>query len=429
MTLGEHRLTTLDSGVRVVTERMESVRSVAAGIWIATGSSHEDEPEAGLSHLIEHMLFRGTARFGSGEIDRRFDAMGAEINAFTGKETTSVGSRVLDRDLEQAFDIMADMVWRPALREEDLRQEREIVLEELAMYEDEPQDKVFDVLTGTVFGGHPLGRPVLGTAEVVAGSTPEQLGAFHGGRYVPGRVVVSAAGMVDHDALCALVERFGVERIGADGPPAPAAPSADLAPGVTFVRKDTEQVHVCLGAPGLARDDDRRFALHILDALLGGTPSSRLFQAVREQRGLAYSVFTFQSGWARTGQVGLYVGTRPDNLAETMDVIGEELARIREQPPAEEELERARAHVIGATMLSLESSSARSHRLGGTVLAGMPLLTLDEVEARYRAVDLASVQALAQELLDGARLSAAAIGPDEGAFRDATGSVLSAVAA
>jgi predicted Zn-dependent peptidase len=299
---------------------MDSVRSVAAGIWIATGSSLEDEPEAGLSHLVEHMLFRGTARFGSGEIDRRFDAMGAEINAVTGKETTSVASRVLDRDLEQALDIMADMVWRPALRDDDLRQEREIVLEELAMYEDDPQDKVFDVLTGAVFPGHPLGRAVLGTADVVAGATPGQLGAFHAARYVPERVVVSAAGNVDHDALCALVERFGVERVGEAGPAAPVPPG-EAGPRVDFRRKDTEQVHVCLGAPGLARDDDRRFALAVLDALLGGTPSSRLFQAVREQRGLAYSVFTFHSHWSRAGQVGLYVGTRPENLAETLEVI------------------------------------------------------------------------------------------------------------
>ena len=423
--VGEHRLTTLDSGVRVITERMGSVRSVATGIWIATGSSLEDEPEAGLSHLVEHMLFRGTARFASGEIDRRFDAMGAEINAVTGKETTSVASRVLDRDLEQALDVMADMVWRPALRDEDLRQEREIVLEELAMYEDDPQDKVFDVLTGAVFPGHPLGRAVLGRAEVVAGATPEQLGAFHGERYVPGRVVVSAAGVVDHDELCALVERLGVERTGVAGPERATTP-APTAARIDFRRKDTEQVHVCLGAPGLARDDDRRFGLHVLDALLGGTPSSRLFQAVREERGLAYSVFTFQSAWSLTGQVGLYVGTRPENLAETMAVVADELERVRDEAPGEEELERARAHVIGATMLSLESPSARMHRLGATLLADMPLLTLDELEARYRAVTAADVQGLAAELLAADRLSAAAVGPDEDAFRAALAPVLPA---
>jgi predicted Zn-dependent peptidase len=421
---GEHRLTTLDSGVRVVTERMESVRSVAAGIWIGTGSALEDEREAGLSHLLEHMLFRGTERFGSGEIDRRFDAMGADLNAVTGKETTSVGARVLDRDLPEAFDVMADMVWRPSLAEEDLAQEREIVLEELAMYEDDPQDKVFDELSEAIFGGHPLGRPVLGRRTVVEGARADALRGFHAARYVPGRVVVAAAGAVDHDALCALVRDAGIDRAGVEGPPAPPPPAAAALPALRFLRKDTEQVHVCLGAPGLARDDDRRFALHVLDALLGGTPSSRLFQEVREKRGLAYSVFTFQSAWSRVGQVGLYVGTRPDNVAPTLGVVAAELERIRTDGPDAAELERAIKHVVGATVLGLESTSARAQRLGATVLAEMPLLSLDELEARYRAVTAEDVHGLAVELLDPARLSAAAVGPDEAAFRTAVAPAL-----
>ena len=221
-----HELTVLDSGVRVVTERMQSVRSVALGLWIGTGSAAEDEPEAGLSHLIEHMLFRGTARYRSLEIDQMFDAMGAELNAGTGKETTSVYSRVLDRHLERAFDVMADMVWRPAFDFGELEQEREIVLEEIAMYEDDPQDKVFDVLGEAVFGGHPLGRAIIGRADVVGSAGPDALRAFHAARYVPTNVVVAAAGSVEHDALVELVERAGIERIGGRAPALPGAPDA-----------------------------------------------------------------------------------------------------------------------------------------------------------------------------------------------------------
>src|SRR3954469_4140187 len=221
----EHRITRLDSGLRIVTEHMDSVRSVALGFWIGTGSSVEDEPEAGLSHLIEHMLFRGTARYSSLEIDQIFDTMGAELNAGTGKETTSVYSRVLDVHLEEALDVMADMVWRPRFDAAELEQERQIVLEEIAMYEDDPQDKVFDVLGEAGFGDHPLGRGIIGRADVVAGSPATGLAGFHRARYVPGNVVVAAAGSVDHDALVALVQQAGVERAGHAPPHTPAPPS------------------------------------------------------------------------------------------------------------------------------------------------------------------------------------------------------------
>ena len=216
--LEEHRITELDSGVRVVTERMPSVRSVALGFWIGTGSAAEAEPEAGLSHLIEHMLFRGTARFESVEIDQIFDGMGAELNAGTGKETTSVYSRVLDVHLERALDVMADMVWRPRFAQDDLDNEREIVLEEIAMYEDDPQDKVFDVLGEAIFGGHPLGRAIIGRADVVGAAGPDALRAFHADRYVPDNVVVAAAGTVDHDALVEMVVAAGAERAGRVAP-------------------------------------------------------------------------------------------------------------------------------------------------------------------------------------------------------------------
>jgi predicted Zn-dependent peptidase len=414
----EHRLTELDSGVRVVTEHMDSVRSVALGFWIGTGSVGESSDEAGLSHLVEHMLFRGTARYGSLEIDQLFDGMGAELNAGTGKETTSVYTRVIDEHLPKAFDVMADMVWRPRIAGEDLDNERQIVLEEIAMYEDDPQDKVFDVLGKAVFGEHPLGRPIIGRSEIVGGISPESLSAFHAARYVPGNVVISAAGNVDHDALVAMVVAAEAERAGETAPGTPAPPAPEAARSL-FVAKPTEQVHVTLGAPGIARDDDRRFALRVLDNVFGGTSSSRLFQEVRESRGLAYAVYSFQSLYAGTGQVGLYLGTRPDNVREAMEVVAAELDHLRAQPATEDELRRSKENVKGRMVLALESTAARMNRLGSSVLAGMPLLTVDEVVERIGAVSIADLEGLATELYAPERLSVAGIGPDEDAFRAA----------
>src|SRR3954447_5442595 len=397
---------------------MDSVRSVALGFWIGTGSVIETPGEAGLSHLVEHMLFRGTEKYASLEIDQLFDAMGAELNAGTGKKTTSVYTRVIDEHLPEAFDVMADMVWRPRIGADDLDNERQIVLEEIAMYEDDPQDKVFDVLGEAVFGDHPLGRPIIGTAEVVGGVPAGQLLDFHHARYVPSNVVIAAAGNVDHDTLVGMVRKAEAERAGESAPGLPDPPDGAEVRSL-FVRKDTEQVHVCLGAPGISREDDRRFALRVLDNIFGGTSSSRLFQEVREQRGLAYAVYSFQSLYAGTGQVGLYLGTRPDNVAEAVSVVGEQLDRLRAEPATEDELRRAKENVKGRMVLALESTLARMNRLDSSVLAGMPLLTVDEVVERIEAVSLADLEHLARELYAPDRLSVAGIGPDEEAFRAA----------
>src|SRR4051794_36670809 len=391
---------------------MPSVRSAALGFWIGTGSCAETDEQAGLSHLLEHLLFRGSERFGSLEIDQIFDGMGAELNAGTGKETTSVYSRVLDRHLPRALEVISDMVWRP--RFEDADTEREVVLEEIAMYEDDPQDKVFDVLGKAIFGEHPLGRAIIGRAEVIAETPIEAIGAFHHERYAPGSVVVAAAGSVDHDELVSLVESYLPARQGA--PDLPESSPEEAAPRVCFERKDTEQYHVCLGAPGIARQDERRFALRVLDNVLGGTSSSRLFQEVRERRGLAYSVYSFSSQFAHTGQVGIYLGTRADNLGAAMEVVGAELDPVPPEPATAEELERSKENVKGRLVLSLESPTARMNRLGSSVLTGVPLLSVDELVERVDAVTLEELEALATDLYDPARLSAAGIGPDAEPF-------------
>ena len=325
----EHRLTTLESGVRVATETMPSVRSVSLGFWIGTGSRGESEEEAGLSHLLEHLLFKGSSKYSSLEIDQLFDGMGAELNAGTGKETTSVYARVIDEHLPRAFDAMADMVFRPALSEID--SERAVILEEIAMYEDDPQEKVFDVLGEAVFGAHPLGRAIIGRAPVIAGTSPKRIAGFHASRYTAGNIVIAAAGAVDHDSFVELA-RAGTANVHESTAPEPIPAPGSGERVVRFERKDTEQFHVCLGATGISRHDDRRFALRVLDTIFGGTSSSRLFQEVRERHGLAYSVYSFTSSYQDSGQIGLYVGTRVDNVGDAINVIAGELVKMRSEP-------------------------------------------------------------------------------------------------
>jgi predicted Zn-dependent peptidase len=417
----EHSLTTLGSGVRVVTETMPAVRSVAIGFWIGTGSRGESDEQAGLSHLLEHLLFKGSSRYGSLEIDQIFDGMGAELNAGTGKETTSVYARVIDEHVPKAFDVMADMVFRPTL--DDIDSERAVILEEIAMYEDDPQEKVFDVLGEAVFGDHPLGRAIIGRAPVIAETPAPQIAAFHHSRYAPSNVVIAAAGAIEHEAIVELAAQH-VSAAQADGaaPPATNTPT-DLHPRHRFERKDTEQYHVCLGGPALSRHDERRFALRVLDTIFGGTSSSRLFQEVRERRGLAYSVYSFTSAYKDIGQVGLYVGTRADNVTEALSVVGTELGRLREEPATPDELSRAKENLKGRVALSLESTGARMNRLGAEVLAGMPLLSLDETVERIESVTIDDLVSLVDELWAPGRLSAAGIGPDRERLEQALAAV------
>ena len=419
------QISTLASGVRVVTESVASVRSIALGFWVRAGSRDEGTEQAGISHFLEHLLFKGTDRFSSREIDELFDAMGAEVNAGTGKETTSVYSRFLDRHLEQAFDVLQDMVLRPAYP--DIDSERQVVIEEIAMYEDEPSDKVHDVLAGAIFGDHPLGRPIIGRAEVISSVPVPVIADWHDGHYTGANIVVAAAGNTEHERIVELVE--GAVPAAASGPKAVTGSPNGAPPVLRFHEKETEQYHLCLGGPGIARVDERRFALRILDTILGGSTSSRLFQEVREKRGLAYSVYSYASHYVDSGQVALYVGTRPDNVAEAMDVIGSELQRLIDDGVDEQELERARENVKGRTVLSMESTLTRMNRLGSSVLMEVPLLTIDELLAALDAVTLEDVNALARELWRPERLAAAGVGGGESAFRAALEAVSPGLAA
>jgi predicted Zn-dependent peptidase len=298
----------------------------------------------------------------------------------------------------------------------DLDQEREVVLEEIAMYEDDPQDQVHDLINEAIFPGQALGRPVIGTAEVIGGVPESGIRAYHRSHYTAPNTVVAAAGHIDHERLVDLAGRM-LGDLGPDAGPGKFEPAAPGEPELIVKEKATEQYHVCLGGPGLTRNDPRRHAQSVLDTILGGSMSSRLFQEVREKRGLAYSVGSYALGYADTGQVGVYLGTREDNLATACGVIAEELRRLAEEPVPAEELRRAKDHLKGRLVLGLESPGTRMNRIGKALLTGAELLTIDEVIGRIEAVEAEDLTALAQEHWSPERMSAAAIGPSADAVR------------
>jgi predicted Zn-dependent peptidase len=421
-------LTELDSGERVISERLSHVRSVAIGFWIGAGSRDERPDRAGISHFIEHLLFKGTASYSAQQIAEIFDTLGGELNAATSREHTMVYARVPDQRLETALEVMGEMVFAPAFAELDA--EREVVLEEIAMYEDQPQELVHDLIAEATFGNHPLGRPVIGRADVISSVTRRTLGSYHRAMYAPGNVVVAAAGRVNHEELVRLlrrVQRKALEEPGR-GPrvrrPLVKAPP----PGLRFQRKDTEQYHVCIAAPGISRSDRRRFAASLLDAILGGSASSRLFQEIREKRGMAYAVYSFASQYTDTGQLGVYLGTREENLAACLEIMSEQLADIAAGNVHADELERAKENLKGRIMLSMESTSNRMSRLGKSLITDTELLSLRRIIAEIDAVDGGALAELAGVLLAPEKLSAAGIGPSEERFLAAVDAVNPALA-
>jgi predicted Zn-dependent peptidase len=407
----------LDSGERVISEKVPSVRSVSIGFWIGAGSRDERDDRAGVSHFIEHLLFKGSRDYDAQQIAETFDAMGAELNAATSREHTVVYSRVPDRHVEEAVAVMTDMVFAPQFSELD--QEREVVLEEIAMYEDAPQDLVHDLFSQAVFGTHALGRPVIGTAGVISSISRRSIGAYHRAKYRGANIVVAAAGNITHERLIELLQRF--EHNGsAHGRVTTRRPLVRVPPpGLRFQRKDTEQYHLCLGAPGISRADRRRFAASLLDGILGGSASSRLFQEIREKRGMAYSVYSFASQYTDTGLIGIYVGTREENLEPSVEICIEQIADIAAGNLRKGELERAKESLKGRIMLSMESTSNRMSRLGKSVITDTELMTFDRIFAEIDAVEPDELAELAGVLLAPAGLSASGVGPDEDRFRRA----------
>lgn len=418
-------LTELEGGLRVVTESVPAVRSVTLGLWVRTGSRDETSAQAGVSHFLEHLLFKGTQRYSAIEISEYFDGLGAATNAATSKETTHLYSRFVDEHTDAAFDLLSEMFLEPTFP--DIDSEREVVIEEIAMYEDEPSDRVHDVLASAIFGEHPLGSRVLGTAEVIGSIPIPEISAYHQARYGAPNLVVSAAGNLEHERIVELARDHLKPGSGGSNGVDGGEPPSD--PRFAFYPKDTEQYHICFGAPGIQRDDERRWTLGVMDTIFGGSTSSRLFREVREKRGLAYAVGSYSEQFIDRGTVAMYVGTRADNVGEACEIIGRELESLRAEGVGTDELARAKEHVKGRMVLSMESTPARMSRNARAALFGLPFLSLDESIAKVEAVTCEDIKELAGELYAPERISAACIGPEEDRFKAAVAPVSELLAA
>lgn len=410
------QITTTGGGLRVISEPLPGVRSVALGIWVGVGSRFEREQEAGISHFIEHLLFKGTPEYSAQRIAELFDGLGGELNAATGRDYTVFYTRILDEHLDQAVPVLTDMLQRPGFF--DLDQEREVVLEEIAMYEDDPGDKVHDLVGAAVFPGQSLGRPVIGTADVISGVDVNGLRDYFRGHYTAPRMALAASGNIDHERLVEIGETL-LAAVPTSGVPADFEAAKPGPPVLVLQQKPTEQYHLAFGGPGISRNDSRRHTQSVLDTILGGSMSSRLFQEIREKRGLAYSVGSYSTSYADSGQVGLFLGTRGDNLGTACDVIGTELRRLASDEVPAPELHRAKEHLKGRLVLSLESPAMRMNRLGRALVTDTEILPIEEIIARVDAVSSQDVQDLAAEFWQPESFSLAAIGPDTDIVRAA----------
>jgi predicted Zn-dependent peptidase len=405
-------LSELDSGERVVTERIKWVRSVAIGFWIGAGSRDERSAKAGASHFLEHLLFKGSEKLSARQVSEIFDAIGAESNAFTSKESTCYWVRLLDQDLGTGFDVLSEMLQRPAFRQNEIDAERQVVIEEINMNDDDPDDVAFENFTTAVFVDHPLEAPVLGTRETIRGMSRDDILGYWKRRYGAGSMVVAAAGSVDHQTVVDMVaERFGdwsgdtVEHELGEAAPWPV---------VKITRRETEQAHLVIGGKGLTRSDEKRWAFEVLNHVMGSGMSSRLFREIREERGLAYAVYGFKMAYADAGAWGVYVGTTPSQTETAMGVIRDELSKVVEEGITPEEIERAKGSMRGGLALAMEDPNSRMVRLGRDELSGMPHLSVDERLAKLEAVTLDEVKAIAGEMYTGQRMIGA-VGPyDEG---------------
>jgi predicted Zn-dependent peptidase len=418
------RRTVLPGGLRVVTEFLPSVRSVALGIWVGVGSRDEDIPHAGATHYLEHLLFKGTRKRTALEISAEMDAVGGEMNAFTAKEYTCYYARVLDADLPLAIDVLSDMVTSSLIESKDVDAERDVVLEEIAMNEDDPSDVVHEAFTARLFGDTPLGRPILGTVDSINSITREQIFEHYRARYTPPHLVVAAAGNLDHDTVVRAVQAAFGPALSDSAGAAPAAPrlrdggglwdgyGPAAGSGVALASRPIEQANLVLGCEGLSRTDDRRFTLGVLNAALGGGMSSRLFQEVREKRGLAYSVYSFASQHADTGLWGIYVGCLPAKADDVLSICTAEVAKVVESGLTDAELERGKGQVRGGIVLGLEDPSSRMSRLGKSELVYPGLEPVDDVLAAIDAVTHDDIRAIAAEVLTRPKVLAV-VGPFE----------------
>ncbi len=403
-----YQRTVIPNGTRVLTEYIPHVRSVTLGVWFETGSRDENQDQLGYAHLLEHMTFKGSERYGQRDIAEQMDACGGQLNAFTGKEYTCYYARVLDENLPLAVDILQEILMFPLLATDELDKERGVILEEIKMYEDTPDDQVHDYLCELLWPDHPLGRNILGTRESILKVKRSELVSFMQQYYTSDRMIIAAAGNVDHDQLVKLAEQFsGLVR--------PSVTNTTKRPitnvGQRFNKfKEIEQTHLCLGGPAICRVDARKYVLHLLDTITGGGMSSRLFQELRENRGLVYSTYSYHSSYRDTGNFGVYAGCSHEQVNQVIDVMQEQLTALGTQQIAQDELVRAKGQLKGSLVLSLESTTNLMTKLAKSEMNYGRIFPTDEILAAIDSVSILQIRDLAQELYNPAKWSIACVG-------------------
>ncbi len=403
---------TLDSGIRLVTESMDHVRSVSLGVWLTRGSRHETDGRSGIAHFVEHMLFKGTATRTAEDIAQAVDSIGGQLDAFTAKEYASYYVKVLDQHLPLAVDILSDIVLHPAFDESDIEREKKVVLEEIKMVEDTPDDLVHELFTQSFWEGHPLGRPILGTRDSVDGLTGRALGEHFRDAYTAQNVIISAAGNLKHAWVRETVEQAFAAMPA--GPHAPIVGPPTVVPKVVIRAKDLEQSHICLGANSYPQNHDDRYASYVLNTMLGGSMSSRLFQNIREKRGLAYSVFSGLNAYRDAGSITVYAGCANEAVGQVIDLVIEELRGMRRTSTPDTELRRAKDHLKGSVMLNLENTASRMSHLARQEIYFDRQFSLDETLEGIERVTAADVRRVACELFSNGSLAATILGPTNG---------------
>lgn len=405
-----YRKSLLPNGIRVVSETIPYVKSVSLGIWIGSGSRSEQDENHGISHFIEHLMFKGTVKRSARDIAETVDAIGGQLNAFTAKEHTCYYMKVLDTHLDLALDILSDMLLASKFATEDIGREREVVLEEVHMYEDTPDELVHDIHLSRIWKGHPLGRNILGSKESIASFNRDMVSQYYRNFYTPDNIVIAAAGNLDHDKLVDMATRYFSGMAGMK-----SITSSKKAPVLSLSRtvqtKDTEQVHLCLGTLGVPQNSPEMYKIHILNNILGGGISSRLFQSVREDRGLAYSIYSYQTNYSDAGLFTIYAGTRPANAEEVIQLILKNLSEIKYAGITAEELKKSKEQLKGSLLLGLESSSSRMSRIGKMEITLGKFIPLDEVVEKIDKVTLSDVKEAAERLFRDDLLCFTAVGP------------------
>jgi predicted Zn-dependent peptidase len=403
-------LTTLANGIRVVSETVPYVRTVSVGLWVGTGARDEEERLRGVSHFIEHMLFKGTPKRTARDIADEIESRGGQLNAFTGKENTCYEARVLAEDLGLAVDVLTDMFRNSLFEPEEMEREKRVVIEEIKMYEDTPEENVHDIFEQTLWRSHPLGKPIVGSAKTVSALSREDVLAYRESRYRPDRIVLAAAGNLEHADLVAMAESVLGDMSGCSE--RPKQRGAKASGKSRIVRKrEIEQVHFCVGTPAFGKQERQRYTLSILNNVLGGNMSSRLFQEIREKRGLAYAIGSYGRAYQEGGFFCVFGGTSPERYQEVLDLTRAEFASVRTSGLTEDELKKAKTQVRGALVLGLESMSARMNRYGDSLLSFNRVIPLDEIMTEYEAVSHESIARVTETVLDEKLLTIAAIGP------------------